>query len=136
MKEQTLKFGIQGYQAPELSTIIEWVDEYGKSRVPIQLSDYNGKFIVIYGFQSWCPGCHSIGLPVLQKMVKALEGNKEVVFFAVQTVFEGRQDNTKEKILEIQKQYDLQIPFAHDIGDESTGNKSSIMYNYRTGGTP
>ena len=35
----------------------------------IQLSNYRGKFIVLYCFQSWCPGCHKIGLPSLQQMV-------------------------------------------------------------------
>jgi len=58
---------------------------------------------VIYGFQSWCPGCHSQGLPSLQKMVDALKDNKSVEFYAVQTVFEGEHANTKEKMLEVQK---------------------------------
>ena len=39
-------------------------------------------------------------------------------------------------MLEVQKKYNLKIPFAQDNGDESTRNISNIMYNYRTGGTP
>ena len=39
-------------------------------------------------------------------------------------------------MLEVQKKYALHIPFGHDVGNESTMNRSSIMYNYRTGGTP
>ena len=55
----------------------------------IKLADFEGKFKVIYCFQSWCPGCHSAGLPNLKKMVNALQDNDKVAFLAVQTVFEG-----------------------------------------------
>jgi thiol-disulfide isomerase/thioredoxin len=136
MKNKEVQYGIEGQRAPELSDEIDWVDDEGKKRNAIQLSDYKGKFKVVYGFQAWCPGCHSQGLPSLQQMVKDMDGNDEVKFFAVQTVFEGSHANTKERMLDIQKQYDLHIPFEHEIGNQNTRNVSSIMYNYRTGGTP
>jgi len=136
MAKQNIKYGIEGHQAPELSKKIKWVNEKGEVMAPIQLSDYKRKFKVIYGFQSWCPGCHSQGLPSLKKMVEALKENEKVAFFAVQTVFEGFQANTEDKLLETQKKYDLKIPFGHDTGSEETGNHSSIMYHFRTGGTP
>ncbi len=136
MQNQDIEYGIEGYKAPELSDNIYWVDGAGKERDAIKLADYNGKFKVIYGFQAWCPGCHSRGLPALKEMVEALEDNDKVAFLAVQTVFEGAHVNTKEKMLEVQKQYDLHIPFGHDVGNEDSANVSSIMYNYRTGGTP
>lgn len=136
MKNKEVQYGIEGQRAPELSTEIYWVDSDGKEQKPVQLEDYKGKFKIIYGFQAWCPGCHSQGLPAMQKMVKALEGNDRINFLAVQTVFEGAHANTKERMLEVQKQYDLKIPFGHDEGNTNTRNVSSIMYNYRTGGTP
>lgn len=136
MSEREMTYGIAGGQAPELGKDIEWIDKKGKGMKPIQLSDFEGKFKIIYGFQSWCPGCHSRGLPALQKMVTALEDNEKVVFFAIQTVFEGFKANTKDKLIETQKKYDLQIPFGHDVGNEKTGSRSSTMYHYRTGGTP
>jgi len=136
MDNQTVKYGIEGLKAPELATDIEWVDEKGKKSTPIQLSDHQGKFKVIYGFQSWCPGCHSRGLPALKEMVDALKDNDKVAFFAIQTVFEGASSNTKSKMIQTQKKYDLEIPFGHDVGNESTRNRSSTMFNYRTGGTP
>jgi len=136
MNDQVTKYGIEGYQAPELAKDIEWVDGKGKDRAAIQLSDYKGKFKVLYGFQSWCPGCHSRGLPALKKMVDALKDNDQVEFFAIQTVFEGKSANTKDKLQETQEKYDLQIPFGHDVGNAETNNRSSTMYNYRTGGTP
>ncbi len=89
----------------------------------------------MYCFQHWCPGCHSKGLPDLQKMVNALESNSNVVFMAIQTVFEGHQDNTYQKIIETQKQYDLKIPFGHDAGDDGK-SRSKVMSNFQTGGTP
>ncbi len=136
MTNQEVKYGIEGFQAIELTKDIEWVDEHGKTSEPIQLANYQGKFKVLYGFQAWCPGCHSRGLPALKKMVDALKDNDQVAFFAIQTVFEGAHTNTKEKMLAIQKKYDLAIPFGHDVGNEKTENRSSTMFNYRTGGTP
>ena len=136
MNHQPSKYGIEGHQAPELSKDIEWIDGEGKDTEAIQLANHKGKFKIIYGFQSWCPGCHSRGLPALKKMVDALEGNDKVSFFAIQTVFEGKRVNTKDKLRETQESYDLGIPFGHDIGSEETNNRSSTMYDYRTGGTP
>ena len=136
MNHQQSKYGIEGHHAPELSKDIEWINGEGKDTEAIQLADHKGKFKVIYGFQSWCPGCHSRGLPALKKMVDALEGNDNVAFFAIQTVFEGKRVNTKDKLRETQESYDLYIPFGHDIGSKETNNRSSTMYDYRTGGTP
>lgn len=112
-----------------------WIDADGNKTEQLKLSDFEGKFKVVYCFQSWCPGCHSRGLPALKKMVDALEDNDAIVFMAIQTVFEGFETNTYDKMLETQKQYELKIPFGHDGGDydQSTSN---IMKNYQTGGTP
>ena len=135
--ENTLnKYGIESYKAPELNVPI-WIDGDGNEiKDPISLSDYEGKYKVIYCFQAWCPGCHSRGFPALKEMVEALKGNAKVEFFAVQTVFEGAEANTIDKVKEIQKEYDLKIPFGHDVGDKSSRNISTIMNSYRTGGTP
>ena len=121
-------------KAPEFR-VAHWVDAQGTKIDPIRLTDLDGKFKVVYCFQSWCPGCHSKGLPDLKRMVDALKENDKIAFLAIQTVFEGHDANTYEKMLETQKKYDLKIPFGHDAGadDES---RSSIMTDYRTGGTP
>ncbi len=113
----------------------DWVDANGNKTDQVKLSDYKGKFKVVFCFQSWCPGCHSVGLPSLQKMVEALKGNDNVVFVAIQTVFEGHQENTFAKMLETQKKYELKIPFGHDAGDDRQ-SRSNFMQNYQTGGTP
>lgn len=113
----------------------DWVDENGNTTNQIKLSDFKGKFKVVYCFQSWCPGCHSIGLPNLKKMIQALKGDENVVFIAIQTVFEGHHENTFDKMLETQKKYDLKIPFGHDAGDDGK-SRSNFMQNYQTGGTP
>lgn len=136
MEKQKIERGIEGHQAPELSKEIKWINENGEAMDPIQLSDYEGKFKIIYGFQSWCPGCHSRGLPSLKKMVEALKDNDKVAFFAIQTVFEGLEENTEEKVLETQNKYELKIPFGHDRGTHQTFKRSSVMFHYRTGGTP
>ncbi len=122
------------FTAPEFD-VKDWVDAKGNKTDQIKLADFKGKFKVVYCFQSWCPGCHSQGLPDLKKMVEALEDNDKVAFLAVQTVFEGHHENTYEKMVGTQKQYDLKIPFGHDAGDDGK-SRSNIMTNYQTGGTP
>lgn len=124
----------QVFKAPEFN-VKHWVNGNGNKTAPIKLSDLNGKFKVIYCFQSWCPGCHSKGLPDLKKMVDALKDNDKISFLAVQTVFEGHHANSYEKMVETQKKYNLKIPFGHDAGDDGK-SRSNIMQNYQTGGTP
>ncbi|WP_296385019.1 redoxin domain-containing protein [Winogradskyella sp.] len=124
----------QVFKAQEFN-VKDWIDANGEKTDQIKLVDLDGKFKIIYCFQSWCPGCHSKGLPDLKKMVDALEGNDKIAFLAVQTVFEGHNENTYDKILETQKQYELKIPFGHDAGDDGK-SRSNIMTNYQTGGTP
>lgn len=121
--------------APEFE-VEQWINANGDVTKAIELNDFKGKFKVVYCFQSWCQGCHSRGFPALKEMVRALKGNENINFLAIQTVFEGHDINTYDKILETQKQYDLKIPFGHDSGDESSNNISKVMINYRTGGTP
>ncbi len=121
-------------KAPEFE-VNQWIDATGKEIKPLKLSDFKGKFKIVYCFQSWCPGCHSKGLPDLKKMVEALKDNSNISFFAIQTVFEGFDENTFDKIEKTQKQYDLKIAFGHDAGDDGK-SQSKIMKNYQTGGTP
>jgi thiol-disulfide isomerase/thioredoxin len=124
----------QVFKAPEFNVDL-WIDDNGNKIEPIKRSDFKGKFKVVYCFQSWCPGCHSKGFPDLKKMFEATKSDENIVFLAIQTVFEGHQENTYEKMVETQKQYDLKIPFGHDAGDDGK-SISNIMKNYQTGGTP
>jgi hypothetical protein len=121
-------------RAPEFN-VENWIDANGNKTKPIKLSDFRGKFKVIYCFQSWCPGCHSKGLPDLKTMIDAIDGNDIVMFLAIQTVFEGHENNTYDKMVATQKRYKLKIPFGHDAGNHGK-SRSNIMANYQTGGTP
>src|SRR5690606_31790731 len=119
------------FKAPELEVNL-WIGANGKPIDPIKLSDYKNKFKVIYCFQSWCPGCHSNGFPALKEMVNALSESDKVVFMAIQTVFEGHDENTYEKLATTQEQYGLKIPFGHDAGSEDTNNISKVMMDFGT----
>ncbi len=135
MENKLTQYGIEGFTAPELLVPL-WIDDQGHQIPPVKLANFSDKFVVIYCFQSWCRGCHSHGLPALQDVVEEFRFSQEVKFLAVQTVFEGWQQNTYQKIRKIQVQYNLPIPFGHDQGNDQTKNISSTMINYRTGGTP
>ena len=64
------------------------------------------------------------------------EGNNQVEFLAIQTVFEGFEHNTPDKVRKNQLKYNLKIPMAHVAGNPDTHKVPLIMQKYKTGGTP
>ncbi len=128
---QDRSLGILGQRAPawELS---EW---YNLPREPdrLEVSDFEGKVVYLFCFQSWCPGCHSHGFPTLQEVERHFADDDDVFFVAVQTVFEGFGTNTANRGRDALAKFDLEIPLAQDTGDRGP---SSLMRKYRTGGTP
>ena len=106
----------------------------GKSSLDI--SDFKGKVLYMYCFQSWCPGCHSRGFPTLQQVAKKYKDDDSVGFVVFQTVFEDRATkpvNTFENLKKIAKKYALTMPFAQSGSHE---DKSKVMRAYKTRGTP
>ena len=81
------------------------------------------------------PNLGNLILTDLKKIVNALYGNTNVVFLAIQTVFEGHDANTYKKMVATQKKYNIKIPFGHDAGDDAR-SKSNIITNYHTIVTP
>ncbi|MCH2133470.1 MAG: redoxin family protein [Phycisphaerales bacterium] len=123
--------GIAGRSAPAWQ-VDEWFN-LPKGVESIDVTDYRGKVIYFYGFQSWCPSCHSRGFPTLKELIKRYRGNEDVVFVAVQTVFEGYATNTPIKARMTGQQHGLEIPIGHS---GSLDKPSPLMRSYRTGGTP
>ncbi len=115
--------------------IEQWINSKGEKTPPLKLTDFEGKFKVIFCFQHWCPGCHSKGLPDLKKMTDAFKENDKVIFLAIQTVFEGYDENTFEKLSETQQKYNLNIFFGHDAGSKENPG-STFMKTFQTRGTP
>ena len=77
-----------------------------------------------------------MGFPTLQALIEEFEDEDDVMFVAVQTVFEGFSTNSEDKVRETQKRYDLHIPMGHDPGTPSPRTWPNLMFNYRSGGTP
>ncbi len=127
--------GILGLSAPELG-LKGWIGKDGGKRSDLKLSALRGKIVVMEFWQSWCPGCHSHGLPAMRKISEAFRKDKRIKFLGVQTVFEGHRVNTRDKLRKIQLQHRLNIPMAHDPGTAESGGRSVLMQKYRSGGTP
>lgn len=128
-----MQTGIVGQPAPPLREV-RWIDDDGLARGPVSLEDLGNGYRILFFFQHWCPGCHSHGFPTLVSLVAALAG-EGVGFAAVQTVFEGSEVNTFERIREDQQRYGLAIPFGHAAPAGGTALPAP-MADYRTGGTP
>ncbi len=110
----------------------DWI-QLPKGKTNLSPADFNGKVLYLYCFQSWCPGCHKHGFPTLKKMGKRYEKADDVAFVAIQTVFEGFGSNPPKRVKEMAKRYDFTIPMGHS---GKRNEKSLLMKNYRTGGTP
>lgn len=131
---------IEGTVAPELR-VPQWIDSEGKPRAPFSIVANRGKWIYLKCFQDWCPSCHSVGFPNLQRLLAAFPDNDNLVAAVVQTTFEGFSTNTFDALRKNQLRYNLSLPFGHDPGNdelpaEAKGRYPTTMLSYRTRGTP
>ena len=85
------------------------VEPVAEGKTGLDVGDFRGKILYLYGFQFWCPGCHSRGFPTLQKLIRHYKDDTDVEFVAVQTVFEGFGTNTFERARKVAKDYGLKI---------------------------
>jgi thiol-disulfide isomerase/thioredoxin len=130
-----METGIAGLDAPSLEDI-RWIDEDGAERGPLFLAELGQGFRVLYFFQDWCAGCHAHGFPTFVTLAEKLRG-KGVGLAAIQTVFEGSDVNTFDRLRENQQRYGLRVPFGHAAADPALADAMpAIMAAYRSGGTP
>lgn len=130
-----METGIAGLPAPALGNI-RWIDENGSERDPLTLDEMGQGFRILFFFQDWCPGCHAHGFPTFVKLAKELR-DKGIGFAAIQTVFEGTDVNTFDRLRENQRRYGLRVPFGHAVANPApAGIVPPIMEAYRSGGTP
>jgi thiol-disulfide isomerase/thioredoxin len=133
--EDFMKMGIVGLPAPPLENI-RWINEDGNERSPLTLTELGQGFKILYFFQDWCAGCHAHGFPTFVTLAEEL-GDKGVSFAAIQTVFEGSDVNTFDRLRENQRRYGLRVPFGHAVADSASADAvPAIMEAYRSGGTP
>jgi thiol-disulfide isomerase/thioredoxin len=107
-----------------------------EGKTSLDISDFKGKVLYMYCFQSWCPGCHSRGFPTLKQVAEKYKDDDGVGFIVFQTVFEDKASkpvNTFENLKKIAKKYGLTMPFAQSGSRE---DKSKVMKAYQTRGTP
>jgi thiol-disulfide isomerase/thioredoxin len=130
-----MQAGIVGLPAPPLENV-RWITENGDERRPLTLTDLGRGFKVLYFFQDWCAGCHTYGFPTFVKLAEELH-EKDVGLAAIQTVFEGSEVNTFDRLRENQRRYGLRVPFGHAVAEgASAAAVPAIMEVYRSGGTP
>ena len=122
--------GIVGQQAPNWD-VSQWY-QLPDGKKDLDITDYKGKVLYLYFFQSWCPGCHSTGFPNLKKLHSKYKDDPDVEFVVIQSTFEGHSINTADKLKPTAAKYDLPIPFGQSAG----GGTPAIMQKYRTRGTP
>ena len=131
LNAQELQKGIEGQKAT-LINISTW-HQLPEGKKELELTDYQGKVIVMLFFQHWCKASQERELPVLKNLVERYKGNDEIVFLAIQTAFEGFLDNTPDKLRVTAKKFALDIPFGHNIKAQGFPGISGA---YKPRGTP
>jgi thiol-disulfide isomerase/thioredoxin len=130
-----METGIVDLPAPPLENI-RWINENGDERSPLTLAELGQGFKILYFFQDWCAGCHAHGFPTFVTLAEELR-DKGVGLAAIQTVFEGSEVNTFDRLPENQRRYGLHVPFGHAVADSASADAvPAIMEAYRSGGTP
>jgi hypothetical protein len=133
-KETMMAFGALRDKARELR-VNDWIDGQGNPMgKPVRLADLGEGYKIIFCFQDWCPGCHSRGFPTLKVLHEALK-DSGFGFAVIQTVFEGADVNTADKLRQNQLRYGLEIPFGQDLPPKGE-RYPTFMEDYRSGGTP
>ena len=123
--------GIQGVKAPPLG-VKSWI-QLPEGKETIDISDYQGKTVVMLLFQSTCEACRKRAFPTLKMLVKKFGDREKLAFLAIQTPFEDFSDNTESKLQSAADEFDLTIPLGHLA---KTPGFYSINAAYKTGGTP
>lgn len=123
--------GIQGEKAPLLD-VPTWI-QVPEGKRKVEITDYEGKVVVMLFFQHWCEASQKRALPTLKNLVDKFGSNEGVAFIAVQTAFQGLTDNTEDKITIAAEEFDLDIPIGHTV---KTPEFPSVNGAYKTGGTP
>jgi hypothetical protein len=127
--------GIAGLPAPPLENV-RWIDENGDEHSPLTLAELGENFRILFFFQDWCPGCHAHGFPTFVTLSEKLRG-RGIGLAAIQTVFEGSDVNTFDRLRDNQRRYGLHVPFGHAVAESGSANAApAIMEAYRSGGTP
>jgi hypothetical protein len=130
-----METGIVGLPAPPLAHV-RWIDENGDARDPLALAELGPGYAILYFFQNWCAGCHAHGFPAFVTLAEKLR-DTGVSFAAIQTVFEGSDVNTFDRLRENQRRYGLHVPFGHAAADSTSADAvPAVMDAYRSGGTP
>lgn len=130
-----METGSVGLRAPPIEHV-QWIDENGDERSPLSLAELGQGFKILYFFQDWCAGCHAHGFPTFVTLAEKFR-DKGVGLAVIQTVFEGSEVNTFDRLRENQQRYGLRVPFGHAAaGAASADTMPAIMAAYRSGGTP
>lgn len=125
--------GVGSLRAPDWD--VESWHRLGDGKASLDVSDFAGRVIYLFCFQSWCPGCHSVGFPALRSAVDRAAGDPRIAFVAVQTVFEGFEKNTLDAALATVDKFKLDVPVGHTVSSVPHA-VPKLMASYRTGGTP
>jgi len=111
-----------------------WLDADGNEKDEgLTLAELGTGYKLIFCFKAECPGCHSFGFPMMQKIVNGLEG-KDFGFAVIHTAFDDDPRNSQDRLREMQLKYDLNVPFGHD--PKVGALYPTFMTDYGTRGTP
>ncbi|HMW32559.1 MAG TPA: TlpA disulfide reductase family protein [bacterium] len=110
-----------GLAAPELR-ISEWIQG-----TPIQLSELQGRVVIIEVFQVNCPGCFLYGLPEILE-IAAKHKNEPLTVIGLATAFEDFDINTKDNLQKLLQTGELVGETARVLKEHDWATDNKLRY--------
>lgn len=114
--------------APEIQ-----VSQWFNTDKDLNLTDFQGKVLVIEAFQMLCPGCVAHGIPLAQSVQRTFSPD-QVAVIGLHTVFEHHEAMTPVSLAAFLHEYRITFPVGVDTASETGLPKTMQAYQMR--GTP
>jgi cytochrome oxidase Cu insertion factor (SCO1/SenC/PrrC family) len=95
-----------------------------------------GRVVVIDFFQLWCPGSNEFSVPLFKSWQDRFAGRDDVMLVSIETVFEGHDVQTPERL----RAYVRESGLTHPVGIDAYAPDDPVipvtMKRFGTEGTP
>lgn len=113
--------------------VAEWINSDR-----LNLSDLQGRVVVVEFFQLWCPGCNRFSIPLIKKWEQEFAHEiaiDELTVVSIHTVFEGHSYQNERRLRRFLKEKKIKHPVGVDR-QAPGGFLPETMQRFGTRGTP
>ncbi len=114
----------------------EWKISQWLNGDPGQVTDHQGRVVLIDFFQLWCPGCNNFSIPLFQRWDEKYGDRDDVLIISIHSVFEGHDVQTPQRLRDFILKKGITHPVGIDAYDPRDQETPISMKNFEAEGTP